>query len=111
MGFLTEIWNWLQNFLSRLDFTNSLKPPAGIPVTFLIVGLAIGGFLLWVLLKNALLAVLVLAGLYALWFLLAPLNSIILFSQSGLTLTALDAALIAILVIGGYLFARRKGRK
>ena len=39
MDFLTEIWNWLSNFLSSFDFTNSLKPPAGIPVTFLIVGL------------------------------------------------------------------------
>jgi len=111
MDFLSEIWSWLSNFLSSLDFTNSLKPPAGIPVTFLIVGAAVGLFLLWVMLKNALVACLVLVGLGALWFFLAPLNSIILFSQSGLTLTALDAALIAILVIGGYLFARRKGRK
>jgi hypothetical protein len=111
MDFLTQIWNWLSNFLSSLNFTNSLKPPAGIPVTFLIVGLAIGGFLLWVLLKNALLAVLVLAGLYALWFLLAPLNSIILFSQSGLTLTALDAVLVATIAVGAYLLARSRGRK
>jgi len=111
MDFLSEIWGWLQNFLTSLQLPNLPQLPQGIPLTFLLVGAAVGLFLLWILLKNALMAVLVLVGLGVLWFLLAPLNSIVLFSQSGLTLTALDGALVAILAVGAYILSKSKGRK
>jgi len=100
---IDEIIAWITDFLSSL--TNSLTVPSGIPVVMLVVGTVLVLFLIYVLAKNALFALLVLAALGAVWFFFAPLNAI----PIAFGLTALDVLLILVLVGGAWLYTRKKG--
>jgi hypothetical protein len=106
LDFLSEIWNWLSNFLSSLDFTNSLKPPAGIPLTVMVIGSILAVFLLWVVLKNALFSVLVLIALGVVWWLLAPLGMI----PIAYGFSWLDVAVVAICLVGLYIWSKKRGK-
>ena len=102
---INDIIAWITDFLSSL--TNSLSVPQGVPITILAIGTVLGLFLVYVLAKNALVVLLVLAALLAVWFFFAPLNAI----PIAFGLTALDVLIISVLVVGAYIWSRAKGGK
>jgi len=110
MDFLTEFLTWLQNFLDGLGLTNFLAVPAGVPIVLLIAATILSAFIAYVVFKGALVAVLALLALCAVWFLLSPLYGIVLFSSGGLIFTAMDLALLALIAAGLYFLTRSRGK-
>ena len=110
MDFLTEFLTWLQNFLAGLNLPNFPAPPAGIPVVLLIAATILSAFIAYVIFKEALLAVLALCALGAVWFFLSPLYDIVLFSSGGLVFTAMDVVLLILIAAGLYFLTKPRGK-
>ena len=110
MDLLTDILTWLQNFLAGLGLTNFPALPTGVPIVLLIAATVLCAFIAYVVFKGALVAVLALLALCAVWFLLSPLCDIVLFSSGGLVFTAMDLVLLVLIAAGLYFLTRSRGK-
>ena len=110
MDFLTEMWSWLRDFLAGLGLANFPAVPAGVPIVLLIAAAILSAFIAYVVFKGALVAVLALLALCAVWILLSPLYDIVLFSSGGLAFTAMDLVLLALIAAGLYFLTKSKGK-